>query len=181
MSYQFVTNNPRLIDKEGAIPVDGTFRDVLVKVRDMVHAGYELISHPLFASSRMMFSPYRTILMGGKLDAPRVEFIEIIENSILSYDNAMARRRRQPEHDDDYAYVDESLFYSALEEIELTDWKTDKDFVYDVIDKTGVVLVHGSGFCEEFGQGHFRSILLPPMPVLEEAYDLLEKFMVKHQ
>ena len=65
--------------------------------------------------------------------------------------------------------------------IELTDWKTDKDFVYDVIDKTGVVLVHGSGFCEEFGQGHFRSILLPPMPVLEEAYDLLEKFMVKHQ
>ena len=118
MSYQFVTNNPRLIDKEGAIPVDGPFRDVLVKVRDMVHAGYELISHPLFASSRMMFSPYRTILMGGKLDAPRVEFIEIIENSILSYDNAMARRRRQPEHDDDYAYVDESLFYSALEEIE---------------------------------------------------------------
>ena len=68
MSYQFVTNNPRLIDKEGAIPVDGTFRDVLVKVRDMVHAGYELISHPLFASSRMMFSPYRTILMGGKLE-----------------------------------------------------------------------------------------------------------------
>ena len=65
--------------------------------------------------------------------------------------------------------------------IELTDWKTDKDFVYDVIYKTGVVLVHGSGFCEEFGQGHFRSILLPPMPVLEEAYDLLEKFMVKHQ
>ena len=65
--------------------------------------------------------------------------------------------------------------------IELTDWKTDKDFVYDVIDKTGVVLVHGSGFCEEFGQGHFRSILLPPMPVLEEAYDLLEKFMVRHQ
>ncbi|MGN0262135.1 MAG: GrdX family protein [Eggerthellaceae bacterium] len=118
MSYQFVTNNPRLIDKEGAIPVDGTFRDVLVKVRDMVHAGYELISHPLFASSRMMFSPYRTILMGGKMDAPRVEFIEIIENSIMSYDNAMARRRRQPEHDDDYAYVDESLFYSALEEIE---------------------------------------------------------------
>lgn len=118
VDYQFVTNNPRLMDKEGAIPVDGTFRDVLIKVRDMVHAGYELISHPLFASSRMMFSPFRSILVGQKMDTPRIEFIEIIENSIISYDNAMARRNRQPEHDDDYAYVDESLFYSALEEIE---------------------------------------------------------------
>ncbi|MCH3977746.1 MAG: aminotransferase class I/II-fold pyridoxal phosphate-dependent enzyme [Candidatus Methanomethylophilus sp.] len=56
-------------------------------------------------------------------------------------------------------------------------WNSDRDFVYDLIDKTGVVLVHGSGFCKEFGQSHFRSILLPPLEKLEEAYGLLEKFM----
>ncbi len=62
--------------------------------------------------------------------------------------------------------------------IELGDvWETDKDFVFDLIREEGVVLVHGSGFCEEFGHGHFRTILLPPMETLEEAYDLLERFM----
>lgn len=65
--------------------------------------------------------------------------------------------------------------------IELTDWRTDKDFVLDLIKEEGVVLVHGSGFCKEFGQGHFRTILLPPMETLVEAYDKLEKFMIRHQ
>ena len=113
-----VTNNPRLKDDPMAIFVDGTFRDVLITVRDMVHSGTELISHPLFASSRMMFSPFRSILVGEKLPAPDMRQIEIIENSIISYDVAMENRRRQPEHDDDYAYVDLTLYNNALEEIQ---------------------------------------------------------------
>lgn len=56
-------------------------------------------------------------------------------------------------------------------------WKTDKEFVLDLIKEEGVVLVHGSGFCKEFGNDHFRTILLPPMDRLEEAYDRLERFM----
>ena len=52
---------------------------------------------------------------------------------------------------------------------------------YDLMDETGIVMVHGSGFCEEFGKGHFRTILLPPMETLEEAYGILEKFMLRHQ
>ena len=58
-----------------------------------------------------------------------------------------------------------------------TPWKTDKDFVLDLIKEEGVVLVHGSGFCEEFGQNHFRTILLPPMATLEAAYDKMESFI----
>ena len=65
--------------------------------------------------------------------------------------------------------------------VELTDWKSDKEFVIDLIKSEGVVLVNGSGFCPEFGQSHFRSILLPDIPILEEAYGKLEKFMAKHQ
>ena len=40
-----------------------------------------------------------------------------------------------------------------------------------------VAYVHGSGFCQSFGQGHFRTILLPPMATLEEAYDKMESFI----
>lgn len=65
--------------------------------------------------------------------------------------------------------------------IESDAWKSDKDFVLNLMDETGIVMVHGSGFCQEFGQSHFRTILLPPMETLTEAYDLLEKFMVRHQ
>ncbi|MBP6021303.1 MAG: aminotransferase class I/II-fold pyridoxal phosphate-dependent enzyme [Candidatus Methanomethylophilaceae archaeon] len=65
--------------------------------------------------------------------------------------------------------------------IDLTDWKTDKEFVFDLIKEEGVVFVHGSGFCSEFGVGHVRTILLPPKNTLEEAYDRLEVFMRKHQ
>jgi aspartate/methionine/tyrosine aminotransferase len=61
-----------------------------------------------------------------------------------------------------------------------TPWKTDKEFVFDLIKEEGVVLVHGSGFCEEFGQDHFRSILLAPQPVLEEAFDKIERFINRH-
>ncbi len=65
--------------------------------------------------------------------------------------------------------------------VELTDWKNDKEFVLDLLRSEGVVLVQGSGFCEEFGQGHFRTITLPKVEILAEAYDKLENFMLKHQ
>ena len=50
---------------------------------------------------------------------------------------------------------------------------------YDGEDTLAVVTVHGSGFDPEFGSGHFRTITLPPMEVLEEAYDKIERF-IKH-
>ncbi|NLL95095.1 MAG: aminotransferase class I/II-fold pyridoxal phosphate-dependent enzyme [Thermoplasmatales archaeon] len=65
--------------------------------------------------------------------------------------------------------------------VELTSWKSDKDFVLDLMREEGVVLVHGSGFCEEYGGGHFRTILLPPVETLERAYDRLESFMRKRR
>ncbi len=73
----------------------------------------------------------------------------------------------------------DGAFY-MFPKIELTDWKTDKEFVLDLLRETGVLMVHGSGFCEEFGQGHFRTITLPKINILSDAYDKLEKFMIKH-
>ena len=62
-------------------------------------------------------------------------------------------------------------------DLELGGWKSDFDFVMDLLQNTGVVFVHGSGFSEEFGKGHFRSVFLPQVEVLEQAYDLLEGFL----
>jgi aspartate/methionine/tyrosine aminotransferase len=65
--------------------------------------------------------------------------------------------------------------------VELTNWKDDMEFVLDLLRTEGVAFVNGSGFCAEFGQSHFRTITLPPLPVLEEAYDKLESFMKKRR
>ena len=35
--------------------------------------------------------------------------------------------------------------------------------------------------CTEFGSGHFRTIILPRVETLAEAYDKLEKFIIRHK
>ena len=112
-----VSNNPLMKDDENVLFVEGTFRDVLVTVRDMVYQGYELISHPLFASSRMLFSPYRTVILGQMQNLPVPEQCQIAEDSIISFDKITAHRNYQPEHNGDYAEVDRCLHEAALEEI----------------------------------------------------------------
>lgn len=56
-------------------------------------------------------------------------------------------------------------------------WKSDADFVIDLLRSTGVLTVHGSGFGKQYGFGHFRIVYLPPLEMLEEAMDRLESFM----
>jgi alanine-synthesizing transaminase len=55
----------------------------------------------------------------------------------------------------------------------------DKIFVENLIRDTGVVVVHGSGFGELAGAGHFRLVFLPGEAVLQKAYQLIEGFMKK--
>ena len=59
-------------------------------------------------------------------------------------------------------------------------WKTDENFVLQLLEETGVLLVHGSGFGVPHGSGHFRGVFLPPIETLEIAFDKLEQFMSEH-
>jgi alanine-synthesizing transaminase len=56
-------------------------------------------------------------------------------------------------------------------------WEDDQQFVLDLLSKTGVLTVQGSGFGKAFGSGHFRIVYLPKEEVLEQAMDKLEFFM----
>jgi len=40
-----------------------------------------------------------------------------------------------------------------------------------------VLFVHGSGFCPIYGKNHFRAVILPPIEMMEEAFNRLEEFM----
>ena len=58
-------------------------------------------------------------------------------------------------------------------------WKTDLEFVIDLLKETGVLMVHGSGFDNQYGSGHARLVFLPEVEILTEAFNQLEYFMKK--
>jgi alanine-synthesizing transaminase len=58
-------------------------------------------------------------------------------------------------------------------------WKDDQQFVIDLLNSTGVLTVHGSGFGSTYGSGHFRIVYLAPEEMLEKAMDKLERFVNK--
>ncbi|PVX27341.1 MAG: alanine aminotransferase [Candidatus Bathyarchaeum sp.] len=58
-------------------------------------------------------------------------------------------------------------------------WENDMAFVRDLLENTGIVFVHGSGFGTAYGSGHFRGVFLPPIETLEKSFDRLDGFMTK--
>lgn len=117
MDYQIITNNPNVKNSHNNVMfVEGSFEEVLIKVRDLIHSGYELITHPLAASLRMLFSPYRSIIIGSKQKNINDIYVETIENSIVSYRKHMEVRKPDIKNSEDYALIDSELLASALEE-----------------------------------------------------------------
>lgn len=119
MGYAIVTNNPRVKNSyENIVFINGGFEDVLVKTRDLIHSGYELINHPLGASIRMLYSPYRSIIIGQKEENINDIYVETIENSIENYRKHMEVKNPDIENKEDYSLIDSELLKSALEEHE---------------------------------------------------------------
>jgi len=138
----------------------------------------------------------------GKLDAIKDAFLRIARSRLCAssvgqiamiealkgsqqHIEEMVRRLRERR---DYAYKrlsemegistskPEGAFY-IFPKIEKNVWKSDKDFVLDILNKAHVLLVHGSGFCPVYGRGHFRAVILPPVEMMEEAFNRMDAFM----
>ena len=67
-------------------------------------------------------------------------------------------------------------FY-AFPKIEDDRFGTDKEFVTRLLEQKGVLTVHGSGFGEQYGSGHFRLVYLPSLQVLDSAMNKIEEFV----
>jgi aspartate/methionine/tyrosine aminotransferase len=67
-------------------------------------------------------------------------------------------------------------FY-AFPKIEDNRFETDKEFVTKLLEQKGVLTVHGSGFGEQYGSGHFRLVYLPDLKVLDSAMNKIQEFV----
>ncbi len=88
-----ITNNPRFqkdpdprCDTEY---IPGSYRDVLIVVRDMIHQGHKLLSHPLSGSVKPNETPYKSILISKSTGSLDVDSLQIIEDSISTCDKFM--------------------------------------------------------------------------------------------
>lgn len=82
-----ITNNPLVKDKlEKEIFLnyyDISYLELLKKVRDKIHLGYKLLTHPLSGSVKPNETPYKTIII-SKTDHLHMESLLTIENSIAT-------------------------------------------------------------------------------------------------
>lgn len=79
-----ITNNPLVADKLSQYRLeyeDISYLDVLYRVRDKVHSGFVLLTHPLYGSVKPYETMYRTVVLqeGNELD---LESLSLIEDAI---------------------------------------------------------------------------------------------------
>ena len=67
-------------------------------------------------------------------------------------------------------------FY-AFPKIENNPYKSDQEFVLNLLKSKGVLTVHGSGFGTKYGSGYFRLVFLPNIEKLNSALDKIEDFV----
>ena len=68
--YMIITNNPMVRDKLGethnVIYQEISYEDILKDVRDRIHEGHTLLSHPLSGSVKPNETPYKSIMVSEK-------------------------------------------------------------------------------------------------------------------
>ncbi|MEL7646598.1 MAG: GrdX family protein [Sedimentibacter sp.] len=115
-----ITNNEKVFgkykDDYKIVFIDGSYRDVLVKIRDKVHEGHELLTHPLSSSVKPNETPYKSVMISDNKGSLNIDSLYIIENSIMAYDNfnkcrIMCIDERMQE---DFKLIDLTVLESAL-------------------------------------------------------------------
>ncbi len=115
-----ITNNELVYDKYkntyDILFLDGSFRDVLVKTRDKIHEGYELLTHPLSGSIKPNETPYKSVIISDNKGDLNLDSVYIIENSIMSFDkfNLNKIKNISDKMKGDFKLIDLTVLESAL-------------------------------------------------------------------
>ncbi len=119
-----LTNNPKVqmgekifCDKEF---VEGSYRDVLIAVRDKIHKGHRLLSHPLSGSVKPNETPYKSVIISRNSVGMDLDSLKIIEDSIAAYDKFMQNSMKYGYNNQesllaDFSEIDYRLIKAALD------------------------------------------------------------------
>ncbi len=119
VSFIIMTNNPLVRDRyRGQYSVeyqDGVYMDLLVRVRDKVHAGHKLLTHPLSGSVKPNETPYKSVMISQKRGTMDLESLSIIEEAIVACRKFPVKYDGLPQRVlEDFQLVDLTLIDSAI-------------------------------------------------------------------
>ncbi len=119
-----LTNNPLVKNKIKTMELmffkDSSYLEFLYSVRDFVHKGHKLLSHPLTSSIKPNETPYKSILISKNTDRLDFDSLNYIENSIelvksfKKNDNIIKYTQTTLE---DFQLIDYSVINSGIESI----------------------------------------------------------------
>lgn len=110
VSNKYSDYNVQYIDSE-------SMYEVLLVVRDLIHKGYKLLTHPMSGSLKSNQTPYKSILLIKKDDVMSFEDLELIESAIENYNKFIKNRKltNWPENiKKDFQTIDLSLIESCF-------------------------------------------------------------------
>lgn len=125
MSSIIVTNNEYVYEKykdsmEIIFKNDSTYIEVLEFIRDKIHEGYQLLTHPLSGSIKPNETPYKTIMISKEKSSLDEDGLRIIEDSIAT---AKKFETNRPTPDwvervlDDFRVIDLSLIENVIDKL----------------------------------------------------------------
>ena len=93
-----------------------TYREILVKARDLVYIGHTLYTHPLSGSVKPNETPYKSVVVSRVPHVFSPEQAEIISNSIAAFDKFTPRSRVLSEQvQGDFQLIDYTLLAGAVD------------------------------------------------------------------
>lgn len=99
---------------------DKDYMEILLYLRDRIHSGHELLTHPLSGSIKPNETPYKSIMISGKAGKLDESGLAIVEESILTARKFLSDRKAPvwPEHIlDDFRTIDLSLMENVIEKL----------------------------------------------------------------
>lgn len=85
-----VTNNPLVLNELGAghntVYREISYEEILKEIRDLIHKGHKLLSHPLSGSVKPKETPYKSVLISSECSKLDVYSLKLIEQAIEACD-----------------------------------------------------------------------------------------------
>lgn len=131
MKYKLVTNNSFVYDEYAKPGFDKNlveliynpeegFIETLKRVRDMIHEGHELLTHPLTGSVKPYETPFKSIALSAKKGSLNMDSLKIIEDAIVltqKFLDDYEHREFAERVYNDFRLIDYNLIKSGIESL----------------------------------------------------------------
>lgn len=121
MGKLIVTNNKKVqeyYERDFRIDfLEGSYGDILYYVRNKIHQGAVLLTHPLSGSVKPGETPYESILISDRRGFVDEFSLELIEKGIATYEKFLHKQRDLCYTEnilEDFREIDFTLLYHAL-------------------------------------------------------------------